>query len=88
MLEIANTESNSGYLQRCKATEIRPHPARFPQGFAELFIKFLTNQGDMVLDPFAGSNTTGFVAETLQRRWISFEINEDYVTVSRYRFSQ
>ena len=88
LLEIANTESNSAYLQRCKAAEIRPHPARFPQGFAEFFIKFLTDEDDMVLDPFAGSNTTGFVAETLQRRWISFEINEDYVTGSRYRFSQ
>ncbi len=88
LLEIANTESNSTYLRRCKAAEIRPHPARFPQGFAEFFIKFLTDEGDMVLDPFAGSNTSGFVAQTLQRRWISFEINEDYVMGSRYRFSQ
>ncbi|MCC5657545.1 site-specific DNA-methyltransferase [Nostoc sp. XA010] len=88
LLEIANTESNSAYLRRCKAAETRPHPARFPQGFAEFFIKFLTDEGDMVLDPFAGSNTSGFVAETLQRRWISFEINEDYVMGSRYRFTQ
>ncbi|MEA5565244.1 site-specific DNA-methyltransferase [Anabaena sp. UHCC 0399] len=86
LLEIANTESNSAYLRRCKAAGIRPHPARFPQGFAEFFIKFLTDEGDIVLDPFAGSNTTGFVAETLQRRWISCEINEDYVMGSRYRF--
>lgn len=42
----------------------------------------------MVLNPFADSNTTGFVAETLQRRWISFEINENYVMGTRYRFSQ
>ncbi|MBE9050605.1 site-specific DNA-methyltransferase [Nostocales cyanobacterium LEGE 11386] len=88
LLEIANTESNSAYLRRCKTAGIKPHPARFPQGFAEFFIKFLTDAGDLVLDPFAGSNTTGFVAETLQRRWISLEINEDYVMGSRYRFSQ
>lgn len=88
LLEIANTESNSTYLRRCKIAEITPHPARFPQGFAEFFIKFLTDEGDMVLDPFAGSNTTGFVAETLQRQWISFKINENYVMGSRYRFSQ
>ncbi len=86
LLEIANTESNSAYLRRCKAAGIKPHPARFPQGFAEFFIKFLTDEGDIVLDPFAGSNTTGFVAEILQRRWISFEINEDYIIGSRYRF--
>ncbi|WP_442943840.1 DNA methyltransferase [Nostoc sp.] len=88
LLEIANTESNSAYLRRCKTAEIRPHPARFPQGFAEFFIKFLTDEDDIVLDPFAGSNTTGFVSETLQRRWISFEINENYVMGSRYRFGQ
>jgi DNA modification methylase len=88
LLEIPNTESNSAYLRRCKAAGVKPHPARFPQGFAEFFIKFLTDEGDIVLDPFAGSNTTGFVAETLQRRWISVEINQDYVLGSRYRFSQ
>ncbi|BAT52868.1 DNA methylase N-4/N-6 [Nostoc sp. NIES-3756] len=88
LLEIANTESNSVYLRRCKAAGIKPHPARFPQGFAEFFIKFLTDEGDVVLDPFAGSNTTGFVAETLQRRWISVEINQDYILGSRYRFSE
>ncbi|WP_413199362.1 DNA-methyltransferase [Nostoc piscinale] len=86
LLEIPNTESNSLYLRRCKAKGIQPHPARFPQGFAEFFIKFLTDEGDLVLDPFAGSNTTGFVAETLKRQWISFEINQDYVTGSRSRF--
>ncbi|KOP25173.1 DNA methyltransferase [Hapalosiphon sp. MRB220] len=86
LLEIANTESNSVYLRRCKAVGIQPHPARFPQGFAEFFVKFLTEEGDLVLDPFAGSNTTGFVAETWQRQWISFEMSEDYVIGSRYRF--
>lgn len=88
LLEIANTESNSAYFRRCKAEGIKPHPARFPGGFAEFFIKFLTDEGDIVLDPFAGSNTTGFVAQTWQRRWISFEINEDYLMGSRYRFDQ
>ncbi|ABA22624.1 DNA methylase N-4/N-6 [Trichormus variabilis ATCC 29413] len=88
LLEIANTESNSTYLRRCKAAGVKPHPARFPQGFAEFFIKFLTDEGDLVLDPFAGSNTTGFVAETFQRRWIAVEINQDYVLGSRYRFSE
>ncbi|KAB8332074.1 site-specific DNA-methyltransferase [Scytonema tolypothrichoides VB-61278] len=86
LLEIANTESNSVYLRRCKAAGIKPHPARFPQSFAEFFINFLTDEGDFVLDSFAGSNTTGFVAEMLQRRWISFEIAENYIIGSRYRF--
>ncbi|HYW20503.1 MAG TPA: site-specific DNA-methyltransferase [Nodularia sp. (in: cyanobacteria)] len=88
LLEIANTESNSAYLRRCKAKGIKPHPARFPAKFAEFFIKFLTDEGDIVLDPFAGSNTTGFVAQTWERRWISFELNEDYLQGSLYRFGQ
>lgn len=87
LLEFANTESNSPYLKRCKKANVKPHPARFPGGFAEFFIKFLTDEGDIVLDPFAGSNTTGFIAETLRRQWLSFELNEDYVKGSQYRFN-
>ncbi|RUT01082.1 methyltransferase [Dulcicalothrix desertica PCC 7102] len=86
LLEFANTESNTPYLKRCKQADIKPHPARYPSGFAEFFIKFLTSEGDIVLDPFAGSNTTGFVAETLRRQWLSFELNEDYIIGSQYRF--
>lgn len=88
VLELANTESNSSYLRRCKAAGIKPHPARFPQSFASFFIKFLTDEGDTVLDPFAGSNTTGFVAEQLGRRWIAFELQEDYLRGSRLRFEE
>jgi site-specific DNA-methyltransferase (cytosine-N4-specific) len=40
----------------------------------------------LVLDPFAGSNVTGHVAEALGRRWLSIEIHPDYVAGSRLRF--
>ena len=86
LLELANTESNSHYMKRCKELGIKPHPARFPKAFADFFIKFLTNEGDIVIDPFAGSNTTGFAAEELKRRWKSFEINEPYLEGSKIRF--
>lgn len=86
VLALANTESNSAYLRRCKAAGIKPHPARFPQSFASFFIKLLTDEGDVVLDPFAGSNTTGYVAEQLSRTWIAFELQEDYLAGSRLRF--
>lgn len=42
----------------------------------------------MVLDPFAGSNTTGLVAEMLRRRWLAFEIREEYLAGSAYRFEE
>ncbi|BAU43853.1 DNA-methyltransferase [Leptolyngbya sp. O-77] len=88
LIEAANTESNSSYLRRCKEAGKKPHPARFPASFADFFINFLTDENDLVLDPFAGSNTTGFVAENLHRRWIAFELNEEYLIGSQYRFEE
>lgn len=88
LIEAANTESNSSYLRKCKEMGMKPHPARFPASFADFFINFLTDENDLVLDPFAGSNTTGFVAESLQRRWMAFELNEEYLIGSQYRFEE
>lgn len=86
LLEIANTESNSFYLRRCREAGIKPHPARFPKEFAEFFINFITDEGDLVLDPFAGSNTTGYVAELLNRKWLAFELTQEYLLGSKFRF--
>jgi len=86
LLQIPNTESNSKYLRYCQLLEISGHPARFPDKIPEFFIKFLTNPGDTVLDIFAGSNTTGAVAETLGRKWIAFEIEQSYLAGSAFRF--
>ena len=86
LLQLANTESNSSYLRRCGEAGIKPHPARFPAGLADFFIHFLTDEEDIVLDPFAGSNTTGFVAERLHRSWISMEIEPAFVEGSILRF--
>ncbi|RJS72000.1 site-specific DNA-methyltransferase [Methanophagales archaeon] len=86
LLQIPNTESNSQYLRYCKIVGIKPHPARFPQKLPEFFIKLLTDIGDIVLDIFAGSNTTGAAAESLNRRWIAFEIDQTYLAASAFRF--
>jgi len=86
LLQIPNTESNSRYIQLCKAVNIPAHPARFPQKLPMFFINFLTEPGDTVLDIFAGSNTTGAAAEALQRRWIAFEQNLSYLAASAFRF--
>ena len=83
---FANTSSNDFFTKRCKELGVTPHPARMPMGLASYFINFLTEEDDTVLDPFAGSNTTGFAAALNGRKWISFEINEDYVDQSRLRF--
>ena len=86
LLEIPNTESNSSYIQICKSVSISPHPARFPHKLPMFFIKFLTEPEDTVLDIFAGSNTTGFVAEELERKWIAFEEEKTYLAASAFRF--
>ncbi len=86
LLSLANTDSNGEYLQRCRKQGIRPHPARFPHGLPEFFIKFLTESGDLVVDPFAGSNITGEVAEKLNRKWLAFELVEEYLEASKFRF--
>jgi len=87
LLELANTDSNSTYLRECRRCGIKPHPARFPHGLPEFFIKFLTEPGDLVVDPFAGSNITGEVAERLGRQWLAFELVDTYLESSRFRFS-
>ena len=86
LLSIPNTDSNSSYLRLCKEFGLERHPARFPWELPAFFIKMLTDEGDVVLDIFGGSNTTGFVAEALKRQWLTFEINQDYLTSSAFRF--
>jgi site-specific DNA-methyltransferase (cytosine-N4-specific) len=86
ILTVPNTRSSDAYLRRCRAAGLPVHPARFPEELPEFFIRFLTEPRQLVLDPFAGSNTTGRVAESLQRRWVSVEISAEYVAGSRLRF--
>jgi site-specific DNA-methyltransferase (cytosine-N4-specific) len=86
LITCGNNDANGHYLSRCNAEGKKPHPARFPVQVPLFFIRFLTDPGDLVLDPFAGSNTTGEICEAEGRRWIAFELDKDYLETSRYRF--
>jgi site-specific DNA-methyltransferase (cytosine-N4-specific) len=86
LIDRGNNESNSEYIKYCKECGAKVHPARFPAALPQFFIKLLTARNEVVLDPFAGSNTTGWVAETLERYWISIEVEKEYVTNSALRF--
>lgn len=86
MLRFGNNAANDSYIQGCKNAGIKPNPARFPAALPEFFVKMLTEADDLVLDPFAGSNTTGAVAESLNRRWIATETVESYLEGSKFRF--
>lgn len=88
LLTVPNTRSFDPYLHRCKEAGLPAHPARFPRELPEFFIRFLTEPKQLVLDPFAGSNVTGQVAEEHQRRWLSVELNGEYVAGSQLRFAE
>jgi DNA modification methylase len=86
LLHISNSESNGQYLAGCKLIGEKQHPARFPTKLPEFFIRMLTEPGDLVLDIFSGSNTTGQVAQAERRRWLAFELSREYVAASAFRF--
>ncbi len=86
LLSIPNTDSNSNYLRLCKELGFQHHPARFPAGLPAFFVKMLTDETDVVLDIFGGSNTTGYVAEALNRKWLTFERDQKYLASSVLRF--
>jgi DNA modification methylase len=86
LLTVPNTRSYDPYILKCREAGLTIHPARYPPELPDFFIRFLTQPGQLVVDPFAGSNMTGQVAETLERRWLSIEINAEYVAGSAVRF--
>jgi DNA modification methylase len=88
MLVSGNNSANDPYTLRCKEAGIKIHPARFPAALPEFFVKLLTDEGDLVVDPFAGSNTAGAVAERLGRQWVAMELLEEYLEASKFRFSE
>lgn len=83
---MANSASNDYFHRECKNRGITPHPARMPMGLASFFIEFLTDKGDLVLDPFAGSNTTGYSAAVAGRQWVGIDAQDTYVQQSLIRF--
>lgn len=85
-LKFGNNAANDCYAMGCKEHGIKMHPARYPDSLPEFFINLLTDKNDLVLDPFAGSNTSGAIAEKLHRRWIAIDSVEEYLEGSKYRF--
>ncbi|MGA2092182.1 MAG: site-specific DNA-methyltransferase [Sedimentisphaerales bacterium] len=86
LIAVANTESNSCYLRYCKEKGLKSHPARFPSEIPEYFIRMLTDPGDLIIDPFAGSCVTGEVSERLNRKWVCVDNVEEYLKGAIGRF--
>lgn len=87
VLICSNTSSSTDYQKYCKENDLAMHPARMPKEIPEFFISMLSSEGDLIFDPFGGSNTTGYIAEQLKRKWIATELNLDYIKGSKGRFS-
>jgi len=88
LIAVPNTESNSFYLRYCQENNLLVHPARYPAELPEYFIRMLTDPGDVVVDPFAGSCVTGEVAQRLGRKWMCVELVEDYLKGGLGRFAR
>jgi DNA modification methylase len=87
LLRFSGTGWDRSYRAYCRDNGLPAHPARMQVELAAFFIQMLTDEGDLIVDPFAGSNTTGFAAETLGRRWLAVEAHGPYVEGSKSRFA-
>lgn len=86
LIQVAHTQSRDGYQDYCRRLGLTVHPARFPWQVPEFFVRLLTRRNALILDPFSGSNVTGYVAEKLHRRWLAFDLQREYVSGSLGRF--
>jgi DNA modification methylase len=65
----------------------KQHPAPFPSQLVRNCIQLTTQEGDLVLDPFMGSGTTAVMAKELNRKWMGFEIDDNYSKIVEERLS-
>jgi site-specific DNA-methyltransferase (adenine-specific) len=76
-----NQKSNQHTLQS-------KHPAVYPVELCEFFVKAFSNEGDVVIDPFMGSGTTGVAAKSLNRDFIGIELDQDYFNIAKERINE
>jgi len=76
-----------GGQERLKRDGVKAHPTQKPEALLYRILLACTNKGDVVLDPFFGTGTTGAVARRLGRKWIGIEREVSYVDVARERIA-
>lgn len=78
--EISNVKANH--------PEKTNHPCQFPEALIERLVLSMSNEGDIILDPFMGSGTTAAVCKKLNRNYIGFELIEEYIEISKNRLNE
>jgi DNA modification methylase len=68
-------------------TDKKLHPAKFPEGLVDFFIKSFSDEGDIVLDPFIGSGTTAISAKKLGRKYMGFDNKKKYCKIAESKLS-
>jgi DNA modification methylase len=63
------------------------HPAVYPIGLPEFFIRLMTKEGDVVVDPFLGSGTTALAAVRRGRQYLGIERSEEYIRLAESRIA-
>ena len=76
-----------GGQERLKKDGVKVHPTQKPEALIYRILLACTKPGDVVLDPFFGTGTTGAVAKRLGRRWIGIEREDDYIAAARERIA-
>ena len=64
------------------------HPAPFPIELPQKFINLYTYKNDLILDPFLGSGTTAIAAKLLERNFVGYEIEEEYIEIAKNRLKK
>lgn len=82
-----DTGATSNEIRRADGVLLGTHPAPFPVKLAQRLIQFYSFPGQMVLDPFFGSGTTGLAAEELGRDWIGVDISHEYCEMAAKRIA-
>lgn len=80
---VLHVEDLTNVLHMATESSNRNHSAVFPKALPEWFIKLFTQEGDWVLDPFAGSGTTCLVAKTMNRNSVGMETKKEYYELAR-----
>lgn len=76
---------STGYMRSTKDKSAYVHPAMFPEELAERHLLSWSNNEDVVFDPFMGSGTTAKMAISTGRKYIGFEISEEYCKIANER---